>query len=382
MTSGSMTEPPARPPAGHARGPRRRRAGPSAGTPARRRRPAGARRRSLVGVLRQHHDADAGMVGADGVRRLDPLHVVPGGMRMSVMTASGEMRRTASCSSSAVPTAASDLDRAGVLQQPAGALADEVVVLGEHDPQRVRHGPVRGAAARRAAGARARPAVDPRRPPSASTRSRELVRPVPRPGTPKPVRRRRRRSRAPRRWPRSSISVLARIGVLQHVGERLADHEVGRCPRRPRGTAAGAGPPRRGRRRAPGADAARASTAATRPLSLSTGGWMPCASSRSSVSSSRTSACISASSGAGDSPLHLVARQAELGDQRDHLLLGAVVDVPLDAAAFGVLRAEDPVPGPGQLAEALGQLRGEADVRDRRGRLAAERGEQLPVLAV
>ncbi len=79
-------------------------------------------------------------------------------------------------------------------------------------------------------------------------------------------------------------------------------------------------------------------------------------------------------------PLHLVARQAELGDERDHLLLGAVVEIALDAAAFGVLRAEDPVPRPGQLAEALGQLRGEADVRDRRGRLPAERGEQLPVL--
>src|SRR6185437_11713900 len=40
-----------------------------------------------------------------------------------------------------------------------------------------------------------------------------------------------------------------------------------------------------------------------------------------------------------------LGEQAELDGQRDELLLGAVVQVPLDPAAFGVLGPDQPAPG-------------------------------------
>ncbi len=64
-----------------------------------------------------------------------------------------------------------------------------------------------------------------------------------------------------------------------------------------------------------------------------------------------------------------VACQPQVCDQRNDLLLHTVVNVPLDAASFGVLRRDDSGPGPGQYLKAFGQLTGESGVGDGGGRL-------------
>ena len=133
-----------------------------------------------------------------------------------------------------------------------------------------------------------------------------------------------------------------------------------------------------------GSRAVRASTAATRPPSDSTGGWMPCASSRRSASRSRTSpASASNASSALRSPrLDLVPGQPQVHHQRDDLLLDAVVDVALDPSALGVRRGHQSGAGPVEFGQPLGELGGQPDVRDGGRRLAGERGQQLAVLQV
>ena len=85
-------------------------------------------------------------------------------------------------------------------------------------------------------------------------------------------------------------------------------------------------------------------TAATRPLSLSTGGWMPRASSRRSVSVSRAWSCSSIEVfGRQLAALQPVAGEAETGDLRDDVLLDAVVQVALEALALLVLRGHEPL---------------------------------------
>ena len=71
-------------------------------------------------------------------------------------------------------------------------------------------------------------------------------------------------------------------------------------------------------------------------------------------------------------------QQAELDGQRDQLLLGAVVQVPLDPAAFGVLGPGQPAPGREQLLDRGPQLGGELGVAHDQAGL----GGQVPQQAV
>ena len=92
---------------------------------------------------------------------------------------------------------------------------------------------------------------------------------------------------------------------------------------------------------------------------------MPRASSRRSVSVSRAWSCSSTSSSDRElAALQPVAGEAEAGDLRDDVLLDAVVQVALEAPALVVLRGDEPLARRGQLLELLGELRGEAHVRD------------------
>ena len=65
-----------------------------------------------------------------------PSSVPPGGMRMSVTTTSGRSASTAASSEPRSPHDGHDLEVGLRLEQPPDALADEVVVLGEHEPDR------------------------------------------------------------------------------------------------------------------------------------------------------------------------------------------------------------------------------------------------------
>ena len=155
-------------------------------------------------------------------------------------------------------------------------------------------------------------------------------------------------------------------------------------PRRRRRTGAPAAVGPADTRTANGSRAVRASTAATRPPSDSTGGWMPCASSRRSASRSRMSTPSSVERVVGGpfTAADLVAGQAQLHHQRDDLLLDAVVDVALDPAALGVGRGHEAGAGPVEFGQPLGELGGQPHVGDGRGRLAGQGGQQLPVLLV
>ncbi len=68
-----------------------------------------------------------------------------------------------------------------------------------------------------------------------------------------------------------------------------------------------------------------------------------------------------------------LAGQAEPRAERHHLLLDAVVQVPLDPAALGVLSCDHPLPG-------RGQLRRKPDVAHRRAGLRRDVGQHPPVL--
>ena len=89
---------------------------------------------------------------------------------------------------------------------------------------------------------------------------------------------------------------------------------------------------------------ASASTAAPRPRSVSTAGWIPRASSRRSsrAAASSSRAATRTSSAPAGSELHLRLREPQRERQRDEPLLGAVVEVPLEPAPRFVAGLDDP----------------------------------------
>ena len=92
-----------------------------------------------VGVLGQDDDADLRVVLPDRVGRVDSFDLVAGGHPDVGEDRVGPELPDRGEQFVAVADAGEHVDLAGVLQQPAGALADEVVVLGDHDPQPVSH---------------------------------------------------------------------------------------------------------------------------------------------------------------------------------------------------------------------------------------------------
>ena len=216
-------------------------------------------------------------------------------------------------------------------------------------------------------------------PPSASTRSARPRSPEPPPGRRRRCRRRRPRRRArrrrarPRRWRSTPRAYLATfVSALGHevVGRDLDRRRAG-GPRARRASATGTG-----------ARAASDSSATASPWSVSTAGWMPCASSRSSFSDARQLLAR-----AGQQPLRLgVGRELRRDEpqperQRDEPLLGAVVQVALEPAALGVAGLDDPRARALQLVQAGAQLGLQARVLERdRGR-GGDRVEQLGLVA-
>ena len=114
---------------------------------------------------------------------------------------------------------------------------------------------------------------------------------------------------------------------------------------------------------------------------MSTAGWIPRASSRSSaVAVARSSIASSSSSAASaGSALELAAREPEREREADEVLLGAVVQVALEPAAGVVGGRDDPGARRAQLllrGEPVGDVAQVAE-EDRRGRrLALERGDR------
>ena len=93
---------------------------------------------ALVGVLREHDDARVGVRGADRAGGLDALHVVA---RRHPDVGEHRVGREPPHrveQLGRVAGARDHVDLAGVLEQSAHALAHEVVVLGDDDPQRAR----------------------------------------------------------------------------------------------------------------------------------------------------------------------------------------------------------------------------------------------------
>ena len=140
----------------------------------------------------------------------------------------------------------------------------------------------------------------------------------------------------PRRSPRRprgcrSTTTFSGLRVLGDVGQRLGDHEVGgRLDRRRRRSSiddVDLDRHRRALRRA-------RRSAGTRPRSVRIAGWMPRASSRSSAQRGRellrqrVDVC-----GRRLGVVERALEQAQLERERDELLLGAVVEVALDAPA-------------------------------------------------
>ena len=94
---------------------------------------------ALICVLRQHHDADPGVLGTDGAGSLDALHMVTGrhadiGENRAWGESPYRIEQLAR-----ITDAGYDLDLPGVFQQTAYAFAYEVVVLGDDDPELLRH---------------------------------------------------------------------------------------------------------------------------------------------------------------------------------------------------------------------------------------------------
>ena len=75
----------------------------------------------------------------------------------------------------------------------------------------------------------------------------------------------------------------------------------------------------------------------------------------------------------------MVPCQTQACEQADELLLDAVVQVPLEPAAGGVVCLHQPHSRCRQLLETVGQLSCELRVADRKSRLPPERGQELLV---
>ena len=105
---------------------------------------------------------------------------------------------------------------------------------------------------------------------------------------------------------------------------------------------------------------------------------MPRASARRSSSAARSPACQLA--GGLPDPGRVIGdrvQQAQLDPQRDELLLGAVVQVPLDPLPLGVLGLDQPSPGRPQVVDRGAQLGGQPRVAQHQPGLRSELGQQL-----
>ena len=223
---------------------------------------------------------------------------------------------------SASPQRPGDLE-AGVLEQPGEALAQQRLVVGDHDA----HGISR----------RSSPSHTAAVPPTAPTRSRicsiaPSSRRCPRRSPDAAGRSRRRRPRSPR----------ARSGAATRRWRS-------RPPTRPR---RGSGRPARRAARVEGR--ARTAPPARRasPSSASTAGNRPWATSRSSTTAARTPP--RPRPGGRRAPVvggDRAPRQPDGERDRDQALLRAVVQVALELAALGVGRGDDAGPGGAQLLE-------------------------------
>ena len=89
-----------------------------------------------IRVLAEDDDADVRVRRAEALGCADALVGAAGGIRMSVTTTSGRSSSTAASSDSRSPHVADDLELGTRLEQSSETLADEVVVLGEHEADR------------------------------------------------------------------------------------------------------------------------------------------------------------------------------------------------------------------------------------------------------
>ena len=231
-------------------------------------------------------------------------------------------------------------------QQRDDALAQQRLVLGDHDPHgssaRIVVPPPGGLATRERAVERLDAVAQPGQ--AAAARGSAPPGPSSATSTTSSV-------RAPRR---ASTRAPRAARVLGDVGQRLGDDEVRRGldhRRRPPVDVRVDGRPGSPTRRPS------ASTAAASPRSASTGGAIPRARSRSSAIAALASPRALADE-LGD--LGLVGEPllgaAELHAQRDEPRLRAVVQVALDPPQLGGLDVERAAPGAGELVDALGQL--------------------------
>ena len=145
---------------------------------------------------------------------------------------------------------------------------------------------------------------------------------------------------------------VRRARVLGDVGERLGDDEIGGALHR-------AGQPRSHASTVTGTGARATSdcSAGSSPRSVSTAGWMPRASSRSSARLVRSSSCAWSSRPAS---LRVVAGAPARGPQqqrqRDEPRLRAVVEVALEPPPRRVARLHQPRARRAQLLHPLGEL--------------------------
>ena len=193
-------------------------------------------------------------------------------------------------------------------------------------------------------------------PSSAAARATRPASPVPAAGSAPP---RPSSSTETARIPRSvraETAAIDAIGVLDHVRQRLGDQEVRRrfgariralspCPRSIR-TGTGIRP-------------ASSSSAAPRPWSTSTAGWIPRTVSRRDAEARSACDCTSASAVRAPRPGvraecgELEPEHAQSGGEHDELLLHPVVQVALDPAPFLGVRGHDRGARPGQLFDPL-----------------------------
>ena len=292
-----------------------------------------------------------------------PSSVCVGGIRTSTTATSGRCSRTARTSEGPSADRGDDLG-AGLLEQPDQALPEQHRVLGEDYPHGrsavSRVGPPRGLSTVSS-------------PSTACSRSASPARPCPGADTAPPVPSSSTRTRSRSPVQRDVDPAGRRVAVLGHVGQRLADDEVGGVL----GDRRRAAPAGRSTARSTGTGerAATAASAAARPRSASTGGAMPRdrARSSSSVSRARPAASPSVARAAVRVALELPLGAGEVHVQPDQLLLRAVVDVALQPAQRDRLGGDGGVAALGEPAE-LG-LRGRAGGEQHPAELGLQQGD-------
>ena len=298
-----------------------------------------------------------------------PSSVWVGGMRMSTIATSGRSRRRAASSSSASAACAAR-PRSPPRRAAAPALRAGATCRRRSRPARdlrvIARAAARRALDREAAVERSDPVGEP-----AQARSRRRVRAA------DAVVARSRRRRVPSLPADATPRRGARRECLRDVRERLGDDEVGGRLDLPRASGR-----RRRRRPRPATRRASASvrTAAPRPWSTSTAGWMPRASSRSSAS-----ACVQLLLGsrrAARPPRRLRRPGARSELQRhpeaEQPLLGAVVEVALEPPPLVVAGLDDPRPRGAKLRELGAQLGLQPLVLEREPRCRARQHRASP----